>query len=78
MTAEICDEKQHIRDGRLIRQLGSYTKQTFYHPLPLPKCALNRRWPAADCIAYYRTGEVTNIPYPQFNNVEVEGIPKGF
>ena len=36
-----------------------YPCKVFHHPRPLQEGALKCRWPAADCINYYRTGGVT-------------------
>ena len=53
------------KDRGLVIQLSSYAKPTFYQcivsrqPLPLPKGAHSFRWPAVECIVYYRTGGVT-------------------
>ena len=54
-----------IKEGGLIREPSSNSKPTFYpcevfrQPHPLPEGALTFRWPAADCIVYYKTGGVT-------------------
>ena len=52
------------KERGLIRELSSNSKTTFYPCIvfrqtrPLPEGALRCRWPAADCIVYYRTGGV--------------------
>ena len=56
---------RRTKGGGLTRELSSDSKPTFYpctvfrQPRPLPEGAIRCRWPAHDCIVYYRTGEVT-------------------
>ena len=53
-----------IKEGGLIRKFDSNFKPAIYpcivfpQPRPFPEGALSYRWPAVDCIVYYRTGGV--------------------
>ena len=53
------------KESGIIREHSSNSKLTFYsctvfrHPRPLPEGALSCRWPAANCIVFYRMGRIT-------------------
>ena len=57
------------KEGGVIRQLPSnfypkfYPRTVFRHPHSFPEDVLSSRWPAVDCILYYRTGGVTGDNY---------------
>ena len=51
-----------IKEGGISREFSSNSNPTFYQctvfrqPRPIPEGALSCRWPADDCIVYYRMG----------------------